>query len=81
MERAHGESLVPGWLSLSTEEAKHIMTQTAEIEQRKKIFFSSFPGYGGLHHKRDVEDECQLALHVRDFYIGSDMMSMMSAAI
>lgn len=42
MERVHGESLASRWLSLSTEEVKHIMTQIAEIEE--KIFSFKFPG-------------------------------------
>lgn len=68
MERVQGESLASRWLSLSTEEVKHIMTQIAEIEQ--KIFSFEFPGYGSLYYNHDIKDECQLALEVGNFCIG-----------
>jgi aminoglycoside phosphotransferase (APT) family kinase protein len=68
MERVHGESLASRWLSLSTEEVKHIMTQIAEIEQN--IFAFNFPGYGCLYDEHDVEEERHLSLQVGDFCIG-----------
>lgn len=68
MERVHGESLASRWLSLSTEEVKHIMTQIAEIEHKISAF--QFPGYGCLYHKRDIEEECHIPLQVGDFCIG-----------
>ncbi|KZF19666.1 phosphotransferase enzyme family protein [Xylona heveae TC161] len=69
MERVQGESLASRWLTLSTDEVKHIMTQIAEIEQ--KMFDYKFPGYGCLYHKHDIEDEeNHLSLQVEDFCIG-----------
>ena len=68
MERVDGESLWSRWLSLTTEEVKHVMTQIAEMEHR--IFSFPFPAYGSLYHRRDLNDESQIALQVEDFSIG-----------
>lgn len=68
MERVNGESLESRWLSLTTGEVKHVMTQIAEMEQR--IFSFRFPAYGSLHHKHDLSDESQIELQVEDFSIG-----------
>ncbi|KAJ0417875.1 kinase-like domain-containing protein [Aspergillus carlsbadensis] len=58
MERVQGESLASRWLSLTTDEVKHVMVQMAEIERR--IFDFSFPGYGSLYYKGDLDSETQI---------------------
>lgn len=68
MERVDGESLGSRWLSLTTDEVKHVMAQIAEMEQR--IISFQFPAYGSLYHERDLNDESQIALQVEDFSIG-----------
>lgn len=68
MERIHGESLGSRWLSLTTQEVKHVMAQIAEME--RKIFSYPLPGYGGLYYKRDLNDEFRIPLRVEDFCIG-----------
>ncbi|KAJ5259346.1 hypothetical protein N7478_012327 [Penicillium angulare] len=67
MERVYGESLSSRWLSLTTDEVKHVMTQIASIE--RKIFDFQFPAYGSLYHKKDLEDESQIQI-TEDFVIG-----------
>lgn len=68
MERVQGESLSSKWLSLTTDEVKHIMTQLTEMEQ--KVFSFRFPAYGSLYHKRDVLEDPHISLQVEDFCIG-----------
>ncbi|KAJ5714624.1 kinase-like domain-containing protein [Penicillium malachiteum] len=67
MERVEGESLASRWLSLTTDEVKHIMTQIAIIE--RKIFEFDFPAYGSLYHKSDLEGETQIPV-AEDFVVG-----------
>lgn len=68
MERIHGESLGSRWLSLTTQEVKHVMAQIAQME--RKIFSYPFPGYEGLYYKRGIDDECQVPLQVEEFCVG-----------
>jgi hypothetical protein len=44
MERVEGQSLASRWLSLTTDDVKHIMSQIAEIE--RNIFDFQFPAMG-----------------------------------
>ncbi|OJJ43571.1 hypothetical protein ASPZODRAFT_73818 [Penicilliopsis zonata CBS 506.65] len=67
MERVEGESLSSRWLSLTTDEVKDIMTQIADIE--RKIFEFSFPAYGSLYYKKDLDRETQIPI-TEDFCIG-----------
>jgi aminoglycoside phosphotransferase (APT) family kinase protein len=46
MERVEGKSLASRWLSLTTDDVKHVMSQVGEIE--RKIFDFRFPAYGSL---------------------------------
>lgn len=68
MERIEGVSLASRWLSLATGEVKDIMTQIAAIEQ--KLFAHSFPGYGSLYHRRDLQGDLQIPLPLEDYCIG-----------
>ncbi|KAE8130873.1 kinase-like domain-containing protein [Aspergillus pseudotamarii] len=67
MERVEGESLSSRWLSLTTDEMKDIMTQIADIE--RKIFDFSFPAYGSLYYKKDLDGETQIPI-MDDFVVG-----------
>ncbi|PYH58589.1 aminoglycoside phosphotransferase family protein [Aspergillus niger CBS 101883] len=62
MERIEGVSLASRWLSLTTGEI-------AAIEQ--KLFAHSFPGYGSLYHRRDLQgDYCIGPISARQFWHG-----------
>ncbi|KAL3487236.1 kinase-like domain-containing protein [Aspergillus germanicus] len=67
MERVEGVSLASRWLSLTTDEVKHVMSQAAEIE--RKMFDFHFPAYGSLYHKRDLDGQTQIPV-MDDFVIG-----------
>ncbi|KAJ5788891.1 phosphotransferase enzyme family protein [Penicillium psychrosexuale] len=68
MEYVQGESLATRWLSLTTEEVKHVMTQVAGLEH--KTFSFRFPGYGSLYHSHDVENCDSIPLEEQGYCIG-----------
>lgn len=68
MEYVQGETLATRWLSLTTEEVKHVMTQVAGMEH--KIFSFRFPGFGSLYHSHDIEDCDSIPLKEQGYCIG-----------
>jgi hypothetical protein len=69
MERVEGESLASRWLSLTTDEVKHVMSQIAEVE--RKIFDFGFPAYESLYYKRDLDGDIHIpVVGSDDFVIG-----------
>lgn len=68
MEYVQGENLATRWLSLTTEEVKHIMTQVALLEHKISSF--RFPGVGSLYHNHDVENCDTIPLEEEGYCIG-----------
>lgn len=68
MERVQGESRASRWLSLTTDDVKHVMTQL--VQEEKKLFSFQFPGFGSLYHSHDIQGDPHIPLQVQGYCIG-----------